>query len=357
MIRRPEALQPLFVPNDLLHRDAELTALTSALQPVLRGDGGSPTLITGPSGAGKTCSCRHVVEQLEDESGEVRTAYVNCWTTYQSFGVVCAVLDELGMATDVHRQATSPDVAIDRLRDGDSRVVVIMDEADQLADPALLYRFYEIPSVTQVLIAQREEALFGSVDNRLRSRLQGCERIHFDSYRTAELTDILRSRASVALVPESVGRSQVESIADRAAGDARLAIAALRAVANAAEADGATRVTDEHVESAVPTARERLRKRDLSSLRPIQQTLYAVVYETAVAESRGAGVEPGAIYRNYRSRVEEPKTDRTVRRHLNKLEQYNLITVTGTSKDRRYGLPTDAPSPSNFAGRQGRTGR
>lgn len=47
-------------------------------------------------------------------------------------------------------------------------------------------------------------------------------------------------------------------------------------------------------------------------------------------------IAPGDLYQEYRDRVDDPKADRTIRNYLNKLEQYNLITAEGTTRDRIY---------------------
>lgn len=222
--------------------------------------------------------------------------------------------------TTIHRHASSQDAAIRQLSDLSGKIVLIMDEADQLSNPELFYQLYEIPSVTQILITQQEAILFGSVDARLQSRLQGCEQVQFDSYGIDELVDILQKRATIALAPDSITESQLRIIADYAAGDARFAITILRSVANAAQSCGATHVTEEHIVAGMPAARKQLRTRDLASLRPIQRLLYAILYENTIEDNHSDAVDPNTIYEEYRKRAENLKSDRTIRSHLNNLK-------------------------------------
>ena len=42
------------------------------------------------------------------------------------------------------------------------------------------------------------------------------------------------------------------------------------------------------------------------------------------------------LYDAYRDRVDDPKTNRTVRNYLTKMTQYDLIVAEGTSRDRTY---------------------
>jgi Cdc6-like AAA superfamily ATPase len=58
MIADARPLQPEFVPGDVRHRDGEIDALTSGLQPIAAGRKTEPVLLYGPSGTGKTCIAR-----------------------------------------------------------------------------------------------------------------------------------------------------------------------------------------------------------------------------------------------------------------------------------------------------------
>ncbi|WP_313691717.1 hypothetical protein [Halorarum halobium] len=102
--------------------------------------------------------------------------------------------------------------------------MIIFDEVDQLEDKAILYELNRLPQFSFILIANREDELMAGLDDRLASRLRASERIRFSRYTVDQLVDILRERATRALVPDAIGSSELELIADAASGDARLAI-------------------------------------------------------------------------------------------------------------------------------------
>ena len=85
MIADARLLQPEFVPGDVRHRDGEVNALTSGLQPIAAGRKTEPVLLYGPSGMGKTCIVRHTVDRLRKEVFDLDTQYVNCWEDYTRF--------------------------------------------------------------------------------------------------------------------------------------------------------------------------------------------------------------------------------------------------------------------------------
>ena len=128
--------------------------------------------MTGPSGAGKTCVSKFVTERLREEALDVEATYVNCWRNHTRFRTLYQILDDIGKTIDIHRQSTPHDELIDRLQQyNDSRTVVILDEADQLEDPSVIYDLHSLPQFAVICIANKEEELFSQVDDRLVSRL------------------------------------------------------------------------------------------------------------------------------------------------------------------------------------------
>lgn len=196
-----------------------------------------------------------------------------------------------------------------------------------------------MPQITLVLIANREEDLFAGIDDRLQSRLHGTRTIHFEPYGLPELVEILRTRADAAFShPDAVSDDQLREIADAAAGDARVAITVLREAAKAADRGGRNQITAEDVTEAIPQGRQEVHNQNVQSLKPAQRTLYEIVRDHTEAE--GEPMQPGELYEEYEQRADDPVGNRQVRRHMNKLEHYNLVSITGNSRDRRYGLPT-----------------
>lgn len=71
MITNAWVLQPEFIPGEDKHRDAEVSHLSDTLRPIATNEGHpTPSFLTGPSGAGKTCIARHT-----DETHDLVGAY------------------------------------------------------------------------------------------------------------------------------------------------------------------------------------------------------------------------------------------------------------------------------------------
>ena len=140
---------------------------------------------------------------------------------------------------------------------------------------------------------------------------------------------ILEVRARWGLQPDAINRQQLETIADYAAGDARVAIGIFRNAARVAQQNGENSITAEVIERVVPEAKSEIRQKTTNKLTDHQQVLYETIKD---AGEIGAG----DLYDAYCEAVDDPKTRRTMRNHLSKLEQYNLIFATGKTKDRTY---------------------
>ena len=125
----------------------------------------------------------------------------------------------------------------------------------------------------------------------------------------------------------SVDATQLDHLADAAAGNARDAITFLRQAAQEAEWDGADGITDEHVRTAIPAARDNLRQRSLDKLTDDQRLVYDVLLEAGT-------LMPKELYERYTARATDPKTKRTVRTYLRKLEHYNLVESEGDGPSR-----------------------
>ena len=336
MIRDARVLRAGFVPREVEHRDAEVNHLSSVLEPITNGEPADTAIVTGPSGVGKTCISKFVTERLREEVLDVETTYVNCWRNYTRFRTLYQILDDLGATIDIHRQSTPHDELVDRLQQYDGRrTVVILDEVDQLEDPSIIYNLHSLPQFALICIANAEEELFSRVDDRLVSRLRSSEHVRMDKYHDEQLYDILQARTKWGLDEDIITNEQLYRIADAAAGDARLAIGILRTAASTAERENHERITDDILLDAAEDARAQIKQKSLDSLTPHQRVVYNIVRDHGP-------LGPSEIYERYSEQVDDPRTNRTVRTYLSKMEQYNLLQTEGATRDREYSLVDSA---------------
>ena len=333
MIQDARVLQDEFIPKEVEHRDQEMNTLAGALDPVTRNEPAETVFLFGPSGSGKTCLARFALGRLREAVIDLNHQYVNCWQDYTRFRALYRILEAIGPTTDIHRQSTPTDALLERLHDYDGpKFIVILDEVDQLHDDDLLYDLYRTAGVSMILIANREEELFAQLDNRLVSRLHASRRIRFEKYGLDELVAILEDRVRWGLAEDALTRDQLACIADAAAGDARVAIGILRSAARQAEETDGEEIDSDTLHDAIPEGKREVQQKNAKQLTPHQRVLYDIVDEHDA-------ISPGELYDNYRERVDDPRSDRTVRNHLSKLAHYNLIVKSGDGRGRTYRLP------------------
>lgn len=83
------------------------------------------------------------------------------------------------------------------------------------------------------------------------------------------------------------------------------------------------------VESALLEFRQELVAENVEGLTQQHQALLQAI------EEQGR-IAPSARYELYPNRVDDPKSDRTIRNYLTTLERYNLITAVGSTRNQVY---------------------
>jgi len=133
----------------------------------------TPSSCTVPQESEKPASHSSSWNDCVNPSSNSTTNTSTAGTTTPRFQTLHRLLEGIDRAYDIHRQSTPHDVLLDRLRDYDGPpYVVILDEVDQLQNKDLLYELHRIRHLSIIFIANREEDIFTSLDERLQNRLR-----------------------------------------------------------------------------------------------------------------------------------------------------------------------------------------
>ncbi|RDZ39401.1 cell division control protein 6 [Haloferax sp. Atlit-10N] len=331
MIRDARALRDSFVPADLEHRNGEIGHLSSLLKPIEDGEPGSDILITGPSGAGKTTLARFVVSELERATLNARTAYANCLSNSTNAGVLHSLLRDANLALEFERGNVPVASYLDKIRDMDRQFVVILDEVDVLEDPSLIAMLYDIPNVTCLMVCVSDDAFLSTLDMRVESRVRAAASVVLEKYRDDELADIIGARVDHGLDPGAVDEATIKHIADRAAGDARLAITKLRRAAQLADIRELDALSPGLIDEVSEDAEVEVHERNVERLSTHKRLLFDII-----REGGADGVTSKQLHDRYESRIGNSKSKPTRRRYLGALERYRLIEKEGATKGTRY---------------------
>jgi cell division control protein 6 len=326
---REAALSADFIPPLLPGRDRHVRELVFCLKPLLRRVRPSHAFLHGRPGTGKTATAKHVLRSLEEESNDVVTVYLNAWQERTRL----AVLSRLSVALrlPLPRRGLADDEVLTRifesLKKSGKGLCVVIDEADRLDEKSrILYdlsRAGEVHGVPcGVVLISNDDELLSHVEDRVRSSLSA-KSLQFDPYGPLELKSILHERVKLAFRPGSVEPEAVALCAAMAAkngGDARFALELLVRAGREADRHGrnvgvtevkaaASGFSDKPVE-VLPEALSGGETRMLEVLK-------------ALPGYRKGGVELAFVFEQCLSQHEE--TDRSLRNHVERLEQRGLI--------------------------------
>lgn len=328
MIRDARALKPAFLPSELVHREGAIDHVSRSLSPIEHDQPGEDTLITGPSGSGKTTLARYVCDQLERQTLGVRIGEVNCMSDSSRHGALHTLARDAGVGRDITRDGASSGKCLDRLRDSDDHIVLILDEVDSLADPTLLVALHDIPNVTMLMVCVRETQLRADVDGRVDDRLRSAASVTLDAYASSQLVDILQARAEPGLTT-TLGTATAERIATHAGGSARRALAILRQAARHAEQEGRRSLSPGLVDAVADDAHVDVHERNIEQLSTHHRLLFEIVREHDRIAS-------GELHARYEQCAQTPKSKPTRRRYLHVLERYDLIDSDGATSGTVY---------------------
>jgi len=372
IFRNREYLRPSYTPEELPHREEQIRQLARILAAPLRGETPSNVFIYGKPGTGKTASVRYVGRELEKVSSrapfKVGVVYLNCETVNTSYRILVHLSEhflgrlerergeEFLRAASLPRRVPVTGWPTDEvyrsffkaLDEEKQLAVIILDEVDKLVKRSgddVLYLLTRMNSD----LSQAKAAVVGIsndtnfmeyLDARVRSSLSE-EEIIFPAYNAVQLRDILEKRARMSFMDGAIGDGVIQLCAAHAArehGDARRALDLLRVAGELAEAEGAEKVTIEHVRRAHAKIEQDQMVEVVRTL-PAQSklVLYSIVH---LVERTPRRIVSGDVYSVYREMCEgsglEPLTRRRVSDLISELDTLGIIDAKIVSKG-RYG--------------------
>jgi archaeal cell division control protein 6 len=359
---REETLDPSYLPARLVRRDTELELLRRRYRDALGKGLPYHLLMTGGVGSGKTAFVRRLAADLE-RGGRlggfpVKAAYVNCWRRASDRTVMLDLLRSVQVSLPDRGYSLSEmlDVFEQGIRKSPAHLLVLLDEASSLVrqETKLVYllsrsREVELGSISLILVAV--EDLFPFLDPASRSSFGVTHRLSLAPYDREALTDILESRAQLALRPGSIDRDTLDQIARIAApnGDARFALEVLSGAAHVAEEAGADAVGPEHVRRAKGSILPTLTETHLETLSTHELGVLLALSRTL--KRRGASVASQRLRASHSALLEElgspPMSRTTFWRTLKELERDGLVVLESGASGESNSVSMDEV-PASF---------
>ncbi len=356
LFKEKKVLQSTYIPEEVKHRDAQITQIANILAPALRIEKPSNIFIYGKTGTGKTLAVRYLAEQMltlaDNKKIPLKIVYLNCKLKKiadTEYRLIAQLAREFGKEIPPTGLPTDEVYNIFfKAIDEEKRIILlILDEIDRLVEKAgdeLIYNLTrvnsELKQAQMSFVGISNNLIFSNnLDPRVKSSLSE-EEVVFPPYNAIQIQDILKRRAGEAFKEGVVDEGVIQKCAAYAArehGDARRAIDLLRVAGELAERKGNDKITTKDIDEAEDTIeRDKVIEIVKNQPKQFQATLYAIFMNKN--NPRAKFVQTGDVYDTYHHLCGKtglrPLTQRRVSDIVAELDMLGIINAKVISKGR-----------------------
>ncbi len=319
LIKNENALDYEYLPKNIPYREQEQQYFATCIKPLFAQRSGRNLLIFGPPGVGKTAAVRHVLRDLEDETDDVFSLYINCWQYNTSYKVIVEICEQLGYAFTQNKKTTELFKIATVLLNKKS-VVLVFDEIDKAEDFDFLYTIVEEVYHKTIFLLTNYKSWLISLDERIRSRLTP-ELQEFRSYNAVETKGILKERIGHAFNEGVWEDDAFVLVAEKTSQlkDIRSGLFLLKESALLAEEKSQKKITAEHVTQAIKKLDDFTIKNS-AELTDDEQFIFKIVKEHS-------GKKIGDLYSEY-EKLGGKASYKTFQRKIAKLDEGKFIHLT-----------------------------
>jgi len=340
-----------YIPDELLHRDEQLSFLAQMFKPLLSNISQN-ALIKGPVGTGKTVIakkfCKSLTTLARKKGKNIEYVHINCRKRSSDAMALLGILNYFDPRFPDRGFSVQEmlEVLKKQLTKRNAQLLVVLDEADALIEKSgsnLVYnltRFSDESSmkkipISLILISQKD--ITNKLDSAALSTFKRSNILSLDKYTRNELYDIVNQRANLAFHNNTLQQDCIDLIADISAewGDARFAIELLWKAGIAADHQHVDLVTPEHVRAAKAETYSIVTESKLRNLDRHQLfTLYAIAKR--LKKDGSAYLKTGDAEKTYAVTCEEynekPRSHTMFWNYLKDIESSGFISIKLSGK-------------------------
>jgi len=348
VVKDPRVLDFSYVPDDLPHREDQMTRLSTLFSPVLDNPVSQNVFFYGHVGTGKTSLAhRFCMDLIDAGAGSKAIAYkmINCRdkktnmkVMYELARTYQPVLSRGYSLTDM--------IEIFRkdLQKRKTHFVVVLDEVDALISrdgSDIIYhltRFDETKASvtgTMSLIIISTKYVLDHLDAATMSTFKRSNIIKFGRYSKKELLDIIDQRVRLGLHTNVIRAKAKEMVAEIASeqGDARRAIELLQVACGYADEEGKRKVHIEHIRKA----KSEVAKVDVEPyIKSLELQRKLALLGIARALRKRYSITMGEAEKNYHVACEEVGEDKRAHtmfwRYVKELDKLGIVDTRPSGK-------------------------
>ncbi len=338
-----------FLPEQLPHRDDQITMIAKYWIDALDNVTPSDVTIYGKTGTGKTAAAKFAQKQLleaaQDKNIFINVEYIRCTDYTTEYQVLAQLCQRLGR--DVPYRGWTKGEIINTFREVLNQevngkkliLIIILDEVDILLEKdgdGLLYTLTRTENVSVLSISNYLD-FKKFIKPRVMSSLRDKE-IVFPPYRADQLADILNERSEMSF-NENVLKEDViplcSAMAAKEEGDARYALDLLSTAGDIADENDSSEIIGDYV-IAAKNRIEHNKVTDIINTLPTQQQ--RVLESVLILTQNKEEISSGKLYETYKEVSKgDSVTYRRIFDFINELEMLGIISTNTVSRGRGKG--------------------
>lgn len=322
LFKNEVALDFSFQPKILPYRENEQRRLATCIKPLFLERTGKNVFVYGKPGIGKTAACKHVLNEIEEETDDILVFYINCWQKNTTYKIMLELCDILDYKFTQNRKTEELFNVVKQLVNRKSAVFVF-DEVDKLEDLDFIYMLSEEIFRKAIVLITNFESFLTNLDSRIKSRIMP-EPLAFNPYTKPETVGILKSRRDFAFYPGVWHDDSFNLVCDKAfeASDIRSGLHLMREAATIAENASSKKIEHTHVTQAVEKIAD-YQTKDKHELTSDEQSILELC-------TNHSGSKIGDLYKRYQE-AGGKLVYKSFQRKIDKLQKNNFIHTEKTS--------------------------
>ena len=316
------ALDLEYVPQIVPYRESQQKYIAECIKPLFSNRNGRNLFIHGLSGIGKTVAVKHIFNELNKETDDIATIYINCWKKDTEYKILKDICEQINFKFITNKSSDELFEDVKKLLNRTS-VVICFDEIDKIQSNEIIYSFLEDILRKTIIFISNDNKWLLDLDSRIKSRLS-LEMLEFKPYNYEETKGILNHRIDLAFVPNVFEKDTLKLVIDKTfeTNDIRSGIFLLKQSGDIAESKSSRKITHDHIKEAISKLSS-FNFNKSSDLIDEDKVILDLIKENS-------GNSITEIYDLYKGKGD--KSYRTFQRKIEKLKKNKLVTTEEISE-------------------------